>query len=201
MERKGTHYLALPERPEELWRSVKGSVRTDVRKAQKRGVNVREATKEKDVQACYRLYVETMSRLGGLAKPLRMVAALSRPPLGQLWIAEREGRAIAALLALVLADRITIWLNASNAEGRQLAANHLLYYSVLSWAIENGCRLADFGASPPENRGLIHFKASWGAVERPFGTFQKELRPLRSALWHFAEPRLRRLYRAVQRLR
>jgi len=202
VETKKTHFLELPDNPETLWKDLyKGSVRTDVRKSRASRVCIRRATNNRDIQAFYRIYQAAMERFGSLAKPESLVRDLSLSPIGTLWVAEREGHLVAGLLALQFAHTVTIWMAASVPEERRYAPNHALYHAALEDAIARGYRRVDFGASPPENQGLIAFKESFGATARTFGVYQKVLRPLRSALWERTEPLARKAYHALTRRR
>lgn len=200
VERKTTHVLKLPKSPEGLWNAYKGSVRTDVRKSRNAQVRVRRTKKPDEVREFYRLYAATMARFGSLAKPESLVQCLVASPLGTLWVAEREGHIVAGLLTLAFARTMTIWMAASLVEERRHAPNHALYHAALEYALAQGYERVDFGASPPENRGLMAFKESFGAKAQTFGTYQKRLAPLRDALWERTEPLARKLYRFLSKL-
>ena len=43
-----------------------------------------------------------------------------------------------------------------------MCPNHSLYWFVVQWAIEQGCRVLDFGRSTPDE-GTFNFKQQWGA--------------------------------------
>lgn len=195
---KFTHLLRLPDDEEALWNSYKGSVRTDVRKATAGGLTVRPVHADAEIGAFHAIYRATMDRFGSVAKPRGMVADLARSPLATLFLAERDGLPIAGLLLLVYGKIATVWMAASDPAERRLAPNHLLYHTALTWAMARRYTQADFGASPPENLGLVKFKESFGATRADFATVTKTVAPLRSALWRASEPALRRVYRAVQ---
>jgi hypothetical protein len=197
---KTTHVLDLPDNADDLWKGVyKGSVRTDVRKSRNASVTVRRTTNAADIRAFYAIYAATMERFGSLAKPETLVRNLVASPVGALWVAEREGRVVAGLFALRFARTVTIWMAASAPEERRYAPNHALYHAALEDAIAQGYWRVDFGASPPENRGLVAFKESFGASARTFGTYRKVLAPVRDALWERAEPLARWVYGVLTR--
>jgi lipid II:glycine glycyltransferase (peptidoglycan interpeptide bridge formation enzyme) len=195
---KFTHVLDLPDDDEMLWKSYKGSVRTDVRKATAGGITVRTVHADAEIGAFYAIYRATMDRFGSVAKPRGLVADLAQSPLATLFLAERAGLPIAGLLLLAYGKIATVWMAASEPAERRLAPNHLLYHTALTWAMQRGYTQADFGASPPENTGLVKFKESFRATRGDFGTYTKTIAPLRSALWRASEPALRRIYRSVQ---
>ena len=198
---KFTHVLDLPGDEGTLWADYKGSVRTDVRKARAAGVTVREVREGPEIGAFYAIYRATMDRFGSVSKPPGMVADLARSPIATLFLAERAGIPVAGLLLLVFGKVATVWMAASQPPERRHAPNHLLYHTALTWAMERGYQRADFGASPPENVGLVKFKESFGAARADFGTMTKTIAPLRSALWRASEPALRRVYRSLQGVR
>jgi lipid II:glycine glycyltransferase (peptidoglycan interpeptide bridge formation enzyme) len=200
-EAKFTHLLDLSGDEEALWGAYKGSVRTDVRKATAAEVTVRAEHTDAAVDAFYAIYRATMARFGSVAKPRRLVGDLVKSSIGTLFVAEREGLPIAGLLLLVFGKTATVWMAASQPDERRHAPNHLLYHTALTWALERGYTRVDFGASPPENIGLVKFKESFGAARADFGTVTKTVAPLRCALWKAAEPSLRCLYRVAQTVR
>lgn len=198
---KRTHWLSLPDDPDTLWHDAyRGSVRTDIRRARKSGVTVEASSCPDDVRAFYALYADSMRRFGSLAKPLVLVEMLLAGSLGRLWVARREGSVVAGLLELRFGRWMTIWMAASEPSERRYSPNHLLYDAALRDATQAGVEMADFGASPPGNDGLVAFKESFGAQEMAFGTVTKTTAPLRSWLWRVAEPAARGAYRRFQRI-
>ncbi|MBT5709447.1 peptidoglycan bridge formation glycyltransferase FemA/FemB family protein, partial [Candidatus Poribacteria bacterium] len=160
-EPKHTHVLDLPSDADTLWSGYKGSVRTDVRKATGAGVTVRPVHGDAEIGAFYAVYRATMDRFGSVSKPRSMVADLARSSIATLFMAERAGIPVAGLLLLVFGKVATVWMAASEPAERRHAPNHLLYHTALTWAMERGYERADFGASPPENTGLVKFKESF----------------------------------------
>ncbi|MDA1190284.1 MAG: peptidoglycan bridge formation glycyltransferase FemA/FemB family protein [Candidatus Poribacteria bacterium] len=199
IESKFTHSMGLPEHVETLWENYKGSVRTDVRRAEKSGVSVRPALVVSDADDFYDLYAATMDRFDSLAKPRDMVRHLTFSPIGRLLVAEREARIVAGLLYLHFGKTMTVWMAASVPEERRYSPNHALYHAALTDALYAGCERVDFGASPPENEGLVKFKESFGATRAEFGTFLKGIAPVRLGLWRLAEPAMRKAYRLLQK--
>ena len=199
VDQKETHLLELPGDDETLWKNYKGSVRTDIRRAMRSDIAIVPARTGDLVAQFFALYAATMDRFGSLAKPLSLVARLASGPIGRLLVALRNDKLIAGLLYLHFGTTLTVWMAASDPAERRYCPNHLLYHTALTESIRAGYRLADFGASPPENKGLIHFKESFGATPAKFATMRKEIAPLRMGAWKLAEPRLRRVYRFAQR--
>jgi hypothetical protein len=73
---------------------------------------------------------------------------------------------VAAGIALPSGTAIEVpWASSLN-DYRSMCPNHMLYWSLMQWAIEQQFEVLDFGRSTP-NEGTFQFKSQWGAQPQP----------------------------------
>jgi len=101
-------------------------------------------------------------------------------------IAELAGRPLAA--AVGIHDRgVTYYLAACSRTGAlRLCPNDLLAQGLIESAVRRAARRFDFLSSDAGDKGLIAFKAKWGAEERPFDLVERWFSPWRRRLWDAA---------------
>ena len=74
-----------------------------------------------------------------------------------------NGEPIAGAFSYAFGDTIEVPSASSLREHRAFCPNHLLYWTMIRGAIEEGRKVFDFGRSTP-NDGTYHFKEQWGGV-------------------------------------
>jgi CelD/BcsL family acetyltransferase involved in cellulose biosynthesis len=155
-----------------LWRSVDGSVRRAIKKAERLGVHVRMAQSRAEMQHFYRLHLRTRSKKFGMpAQPRRYFFALwdtfASTGAMQLWLAEQQGVVVAG--AIVLASGTTVQLAYNAADERYLHARPVnqLLWMAMRWASTHGYDTFDLGRTARDNPGLMRFKCHMGAIKEP----------------------------------
>ncbi|WP_037069691.1 GNAT family N-acetyltransferase [Pseudonocardia acaciae] len=175
---------------DKVWSAAfSGKVRSNARKAERRGVSVESDSTGRLIPTFYELFgksVDRWARDRGLPAPLmRMRFARSHPRrmfdtvprvLDQhctVWLARRDGQPIAAIMVLSAGDRVTYWRGAMDKRlCRGTGANELLHRHAIEAACAQGRRSYDFGLSNSED--LRRFKATFGAHEEPVTTYTFE---------------------------
>lgn len=150
------------ERPyESVWEDAFTSGgRRNVRRAREHDLVVREA---EGFEAYYRLYLETMRRLGSPPFPAEFFTTL-REELGSrvsVLLAEHEGRPVAGLLAFSWGETRLIWGNVSTHDAWKAKPNDLLYAETIRRACESDESVVDFGRNERES-GVHEFKSQFG---------------------------------------
>lgn len=170
--RPPTWVAALPEGEEafDRWLGERSSnLKRGVKRARSRGVAVRLAGDETDLDAFYALYLRTMRKHRSLPRSLRQLR-LSRDLLGpqcfRLFLAEHDGRTVAGGVFLQFRDTLELLYNASDDGALDLRPNHAVYGHVTRWAAGQGLTRLDYGYAWP-GTALAAFKAQWGAAEEP----------------------------------
>lgn len=188
--------LDLTAGADKVFEGFKSKWRYNVRLAERKGVTVREGARD-DLDAFHSIYVETARRDGFTPRGRTYFETLWRElhPHGHLrvFLAELEGRPIAAIMLLLMGERAMYTYGASSNEHRNVMPNHLLQWTAIRWAAEAGYRIYDFrGVSPvrdgkpvePHLAGLNRFKEGFGARYVEYaGEFDLPLRAGWYALW------------------
>ena len=164
-----TYLLALPEQPDLM--RLNSSIRRAINKAIREGVQVRPAETERDLQAWYRLYVQTMRKLSVWPKPYRLFELAWRRlhPLGlaRLLLAERfeagQRKLLSGFFYLRWGQTISMTTVGWREEDQALRPNDVLHWQAIQDAYANGIRWYDFGDVELENEGLARYKTKWGA--------------------------------------
>jgi len=163
------HVLDLPADASVLWDSAFTSQnRNKIRKAEKLGVVVRRARDAAAFASYAALYRESAARWGtDRTLPIALFDALADAHPGvDVWLAEHQGEAIAALLNFTCGGQVMNWGNVSRRASWNLSPNNLLHWRALQAACADaaGPRLYNFGSSAGLP-GVETFKSAFGARE------------------------------------
>lgn len=161
---KVTMLLPLAASRDAMWEGLDRKVRNQVRKAEKSAVTV-EAGGRELLDDFYRVFARNMRDLGTpvYGKPLFAEILSAFPQNARLHVARANGQAIAGALSYSYGDWIEVPSASSLREHRALCPNHVLYWSIIGGAIDEGRRVFDFGRSTPHD-GTYNFKEQWGAT-------------------------------------
>lgn len=193
-----THILKTNRDIDALWHAYNKRVRGAVRKAQKSGVEVTDIESDENLSTFYDMYLMTVKRLGGTPKPRALMKMLLQQDVAKLAVATYEGKIIAGLLYLCYNRTVTLWCEASLTEYLQYRPNNAIFHHIITWACKEGYEWVDFGASPPENHGLIAHKEQYRAQKTDFYSYTKVVSPFKRALWTRSEAALRKIYTWMQ---
>ena len=193
-----THLLQTNGDIESLWHAYNKRVRGAVRKAEKSGVTVTDTENEADLSTFYDMYLMTVKRLGGTPKPRELMRTLMDQKIAKLAIATHDDTIIAGLLYLRFNKTVTLWCEASAPAFLKYRPNNAIFHHIITRACHEQYKWVDFGASPPENTGLIAHKEQYRAVRKDFASYTKVVSPLKRALWTKSEGALRQIYTWMQ---
>jgi FemAB-related protein (PEP-CTERM system-associated) len=155
-----------------LWRSVDGSVRRAIKKAERLGVHVRMVQDRVEMERFYQLHLLTRSKkLGMPAQPRRYFFALwdAFAPSGalQLWLAEQQGVVVAGSILLASGTTVQLAYNASDARYQHVRPVNRLLWTAMRWASTHRYDMFDLGRTARDNPGLMRFKRQMGAIMEP----------------------------------
>lgn len=193
-----THLLKTNGDVESLWHAYNKRVRGAVRKAEKSGVTVTDTDSAEALATFYDMYLMTVKRLGGTPKPCALMQTLLERKIAKLAIATYRGTIIAGLLYLHFNKTVTLWCEASVPAFLKYRPNNAIFHYIITQACREQYEWVDFGASPPENTGLIAHKEQYRAVWTNFASYTKVVSPLKRALWTKSEGALRKIYTWMQ---
>lgn len=203
--------LDLDGDPDKVFAGFKSKWRYNVRLAERKGVRVREGTRN-DLPAFYDILLETARRdrflVRGRSYFDTLWDRLAPEGMAKMFVAEFEDRPIAAILCTPMGERVVYNYGASSNEHRNVMPNHLLQWEAIRWATNAGYRIYDFrgvstqrdgAAADPHIAGLNRFKEGFGARYVEYaGPFDMSLRAGWYAVWRHGAPRA---MRAMRRLR
>jgi len=198
---KAVMVLDLEPEPEKILAGFHSKWRYNIRLAERKGVEVSRAARA-ELPVFYELLVETARRDGFLIRGRRYFEDLfdCLEPAGQIamFLARYEGTAIAGALCMGFGPRLTYVYGASSNTHRNVMPNHLVQWTMIRWAKENGFRIYDFrGVSPVRDgkpveehlAGLNRFKEGFGARYVEYaGTYDLPLRPIVYRAWRLGAP-------------
>ncbi|WP_246604745.1 FemAB family XrtA/PEP-CTERM system-associated protein [Aquisediminimonas sediminicola] len=161
--------------------------RAEIRKAMALDLRVRIGRGEQDRQAHYAVYAESVRNLGTPVFPRSLFdAVLDR--LGNdtdiltIWQADRP---VASVLSLYHGQSVMPYWGGGTRAARQLRANELMYFSLMSHARNRDAMRFDFGRSKL-GTGAYAYKKNWGftpvplryAVHHTDGAVPRDINPL-----------------------
>ena len=161
---------------EELMQSFESKTRYNIRLATRKGVTIKEGTRE-DLETFYNIMKTTGSRDEFFIRPLSYFQKIydeMGPEHVKLFMAEYEGKAIAAVLPILYGNKVWYLYGGSSNEHRNLMPNYLLQWTMIKWALENKCEWYDFrGVSGFKNEndpqyGVYKFKKGFNPVFMEF---------------------------------
>ncbi len=177
--------------------------RYNIRLAQKKGVEVRSDTSRDDLEIFHSIYRTTANRNEFTGRPLsyfqKMWNALYAAGLMKLFLTLHDGKPLSGAICFLLPPQCWYVYGASSNESRNLMPNHLMQWTMIQWAKENGCNLYDFrgvpdpsqSEIPPAEEGLVRFKTGFGAeMVRYVGEYDLPLNKNWYWLWTTARPKL-----------
>jgi serine/alanine adding enzyme len=158
--------LALPQSPKNLWSALGSKVRAQIRRPTKEGMRVVRGGKEL-LGDFYKVFARNMRDLGTPVYPLGLFARVldTFPNSATIIAVKRGNQAVAAGLLLGFGNRLEIPWASSLVDFNRFGVNMLLYWEALTFAIETGYKIFDFGRSTRES-GTYRFKVQWGGTEK-----------------------------------
>lgn len=188
---------------------MSSSWRRYVKKAQRDGVTIRTGT-EADLPRFYELTVETGKRDRFFTRPYSYYESafrrLTEAGLAELFLADVNGTAEAALFACSLGTRAWYLWGASSSAGQEARAPYFLQWHTMQWARTRGCESYDLWGAPDDPRdkddplsGVYYFKRGFGGRHvKMVGVFDYVTNPALHALWERALPRYISLLRKLK---
>lgn len=156
---------------DEIFKNFHSKTRYNVRLATKKGVIVKEGTKE-DLKDFHKIMVETGARDGFIIRPLsyfeKMYDELA-PNHMKVLMAYYEGKPISGVIPIMYGNKTWYLYGASSNEHRNVMPNYLLQWEMIKLAISRGDEIFDLrGVSGVVDKnhpqyGLYRFKQGFGA--------------------------------------
>jgi hypothetical protein len=130
--------FCLTDELEKMWLNIRKKTRDDIKRAQKRGISVREGNKE-DLLLLFELmvkrYAEQRRKVSVPEDYLLELYELLHPSNLRVFVVEHKGDIITGNIDVYFGDKVITWIGAPKAVEH---ANDLLTWECIKWAHENG---------------------------------------------------------------
>ena len=187
---------------DEIFAGFHSKTRYNVRLAIKKGVEVKEGTRE-DLKDFHKIMVETGARDGFIIRPLSYFEKMydeMAPEHMKLLMAYHDGKPISGVIPIFYGNKTWYLYGASSNEHRNLMPNYLLQWEMIKMAIARHDDIYDFRGvsgvvdeSHPQY-GLYRFKKGFGGKFTEFlGEIYIPYKPLTYKLYKFSEKLFRNL--------
>jgi lipid II:glycine glycyltransferase (peptidoglycan interpeptide bridge formation enzyme) len=203
-----TVLVDLARDDDRLLGAFRASARSNIRKAERRGVNIRVGD-ESDLATFARLVDRTGRRQSFAPYPPsyyeRMWRLFAETGHSRLLLAEHEGRVLSGVLVIGFGDTAVYKMGGWSGERRDIHPNELAHWHAMRWAREVGHRYYDLEGIPvsiarallrgetPEGarHGTPRFKLGFGGEVRLYpGAFDRGRPRFAGTLARRAAPRL-----------
>jgi len=152
---------------EELMRSFKAKLRSQIRRPMKDGLYAVVGGGEL-LDDFYEVFTRNMRDLGSPVHSKGFIGAVSEElsERSRLVVVYHEKRPLACGMVIGCGDTLeNPWASALHEYSR-MSPNMLLYWTMIEYACDSGFRYFDFGRSSP-GEGTYRFKEQWGALPSP----------------------------------
>ena len=164
-DKKVSMLLKLPSSSNTLWDSFKSKLRSQIKKAEKNGLQFQYGNKITHVDYFFDVFSRNMKKLGSPCHSYMWFAELNKNYGNNMTIGivTKDGKAVGAGILLFVDKCAAIPWASTLSDYNPLAPNMLLYWNLLKIACDRGCNIFDFGRST-YGEGTFRFKEQWGAV-------------------------------------
>jgi FemAB-related protein (PEP-CTERM system-associated) len=157
--------LELPDSADELMAGFKAKLRSQIRRPQKDGLEVKTGGSEL-LDQFYTVFAENMRDLGSPVHAKAFIRAVLAEfkESARIFLVHKNNDAFAASITLGCSGTLYNPWASSLRRHSASSPNMLLYWAMLEFACDNGFQQFDFGRSTP-GEGTWKFKQQWGAAE------------------------------------
>lgn len=205
---RNTVVIDVTPDPDELLARMKSKWRYNIRLAQRKGVEVREAGRQ-DLPIFFQMYAETAQRDGFLIRPeayyLDVWQRFIEIDQAELLLASVGDEVVAGMILFFLGQRAWYLYGASTEHHRKLMPNHLLQWTAICRAKDRGCTAYDMWGAPDVFAetdtmwGVYRFKKGFGGqVLQGIGAHDYPVRPRLYRAFTQTLPQARSLVRRLK---
>lgn len=199
-----TFFVGLRHTPQKLWSTFHASARKNIKKCEREGVEVIEATTEEHLRLYHDMRVETHLRGGPVIDSFDRLAAslehLTSANCGCAFIAMKGESPVAGLVITHyngwIEERGVAYSNLGIRQG--LHGSDLIKWHIIQWGHKNGYHTYNLAGVNPnpistKEKNIFRFKKKWGGELIPYAEYTKVLRPGTERVIRFFRGGLRRL--------
>lgn len=164
------HELPLQNNTEELFGQLRPAKQRNIRKAQKKQIEIQHTDDIESLNTYYRLHCRTRKRHGMPPQPYRFFRNIYHYVIaagqGKVILARYQGRTIAGCIFFHFRKKALYKFGASDMSFQHLRPNDLIMWEAIRSYAANGYQTFCFGRTAMDNTGLRRFKSDWGTQER-----------------------------------
>ena len=153
---------------EELYKHFNKKCRESIRIGARKGITVREAQDEPDIQKFYAMCLK-ISQNNSLFQlpPYALVREIFYSSFGKLFLAIGQGQIVGGLFFL-LGRHMTAWIGGFDRDFTHLSPSNVMHWECIQWGKAHNFRFYDMGPqSLSQNKNLTRFKMSFNPVLLP----------------------------------
>jgi len=156
--------MQLPETSDALFAGFKSKLRSQIRKSEKNGLTAQTGNDSHFVNEFYQVFTRNMRDLGSPVHSKKWFEQIIASYGDDAIIATvyYENQVVGAGIVLFNGNKACIPWASTNSGFNRLAPNMLLYWTLLKFVNDRGCKEFDFGRSTI-GEGTFKFKSQWGA--------------------------------------
>ncbi len=174
------HTLLLSEDENEIKSGFRSSTKRNIKKAEKEGVEVVRDDSMSGLKEFYRLNSLTRRDHGLPPQPFiffrNLHTHIIKRGFGTIFTGKYDGQIIAAIVCLHFGQKAIYKYGASDRRFQGTRANNLVMWEAIKYYGQSEYKNFSFGRTEPENKGLVQFKAGWGAIEKTVPYIRYDLR-------------------------
>ncbi len=164
-----TSIVNLDSDPKNVWENFKDrNVRTEVRQAAKKGIEVRDGTGLDDLRRFYSLFAGLRLKHGVPPQPYVFFENLWKnlwPHNLHLHVATHGGLHVASLITLGFGKTLCAAYIGSNMAYRSYRVHQILFWKAMEMGCLKGYKAFDFLRTPKHSQELRYFKDRWNAFD------------------------------------
>jgi hypothetical protein len=148
----------------------------NIRKAVKSGITCYFSNKAEDLDFLYETHYENINAINGIPKKkdfFTIIPEIFDQNDFRVYIAEREGKRVAALLLFYFNKTVEYFTPATVEEFRNLQPSALLIYQAMLDAVRSGYKYWNWGGTWLTQNGVYEFKKKWGSKDYPYYYYTK----------------------------
>lgn len=177
--------IDLNKSREELWSNLSKKRRNGIRRAEKRGVIIKEI---KDKSLIFLFYDVLQETYRNAKLPLADISLfesafdiLASKNMVKFFLAKHKDKNIGAIVVLIYNGIIYDWYAGASIDYLRLYPNDILPWYVMEWGSDYGYRAFDFGGAgkPNEEYGVRDFKKQFGGELLNYGRYKKIHSPIK----------------------
>ncbi len=174
------HTLKLAINSEQIFSGFKETVRRNIRKSIREGVEINVCRSLDAVREYFRLHCITRKKHGLPPQPWlffrKIYEHIISKDAGLVVLASYRGENIAGSVFFNFRDKALYKFGASDYRYQHLRANNLVMWEAIKLYAQKGYQSFCFGRTEPENEGLRQFKNGWGTQEHIVNYYRYDLR-------------------------